>query len=50
MGREDGIDREGKLADLIVIDQNVFEAPVTDIYKTKVLKTIVGGNVVYEAN
>jgi hypothetical protein len=41
---------EGKLADLIVIDQNVFEVSVTDIYKTKVLKTIVGGNVVYEAN
>jgi predicted amidohydrolase YtcJ len=38
----------GKLADMIVIDQNILEVPVTEIYKTRVLTTVVGGRVVYE--
>ncbi len=40
---------EGKLADLIVVDQNLFEIPVTDIHKTKVLETIRGGQTVYKS-
>ena len=40
----------GKLADMIVIDQNILEVPVTDIYKTRVLTTVVGGRVVYESH
>lgn len=37
----------GKFADLIVIDQNVFEIEVHDISDTKVLLTLFGGRVVY---
>lgn len=40
---------EGKLADMIVIDRNLFEVPVTDIHGTKVLETIRGGQTVYGA-
>ena len=40
---------EGKLADMIVIDRNLFEVPVTDIHGTKVLETIRGGQTVYKA-
>jgi predicted amidohydrolase YtcJ len=38
----------GKLADFVVIDKNVFEVPVTDLHETRVLKTVVGGEVIYE--
>jgi predicted amidohydrolase YtcJ len=38
----------GKLADLIVIDCDVLTCPVKDVAGTKVLYTVVGGNVVYE--
>jgi predicted amidohydrolase YtcJ len=38
----------GKLADLIVIDQNIFEVPITQVHRTKVLTTIIDGKVVYE--
>ncbi len=38
----------GKAADLIVIDQNLFEIPVTSINKTKVLLTMLAGEVVYQ--
>jgi len=37
----------GKFADLIVLDQNLFEIKPTDIGDTKVMNTIVGGEVVY---
>jgi predicted amidohydrolase YtcJ len=37
----------GKLADLIVVDQNIFKVPVSDISETKVLMTMVNGKVVY---
>lgn len=37
----------GKLADFVVVDQNIFEVPVTDIHKTQVLQTVVDGKVVY---
>lgn len=39
----------GKLADLIVLDQNLFEIPVEDISETRVLMTMVGGKVVHQA-
>ncbi|WKK65728.1 amidohydrolase [Lutimonas zeaxanthinifaciens] len=38
----------GKLADMIVLDQNLFEIDVNDIYGTEVLKTVVGGKIVYD--
>lgn len=37
----------GKFADLIVLDRNLFEIPITEISETKVLMTVVGGKVVY---
>jgi predicted amidohydrolase YtcJ len=39
----------GKLADLIVISQNLFEVEPLKIRNTKVLLTMVGGRTVYEA-
>jgi predicted amidohydrolase YtcJ len=38
----------GKLADLIVIDQDYLTCPVEAIARTRVLTTILGGKVVYE--
>ena len=35
--------------DLIVLDQDIMTCAADDIGKTKVLLTLVGGNVVYEA-
>jgi predicted amidohydrolase YtcJ len=39
----------GKVADLIIVDRNLFEIDPHSISDTKVLTTIVGGRVVYEA-
>ena len=39
----------GKLADLIVLDRNPLQIPAEDIANIKVLETVVGGNVVYDA-
>ncbi|WLI91404.1 amidohydrolase [Massilia sp. R2A-15] len=39
----------GKLADLIVLDRNFFTIPDEDIANIKVLQTVVGGKVVFEA-
>lgn len=39
----------GKYADLIVIDQNPYTVPVYEIHKTRVLKTFIGGKMVFEA-
>jgi len=38
----------GKLADFIVVDQNLFSISPQKIHKTKVLKTVVGGKTVFE--
>jgi predicted amidohydrolase YtcJ len=39
----------GKLADLIVLDRNVLGIPEEEIAQVRVLQTVVGGKVVYEA-
>lgn len=39
----------GKVADVIVVDKNIFEIDPHTIGETKVLLTIVGGKIVYEA-
>jgi predicted amidohydrolase YtcJ len=39
----------GKLADLVVLDRNFFTIAEEDIVNIKVLQTVVGGKVVYEA-
>jgi len=39
----------GKLADLIVLSEDLFKIPPTEIVKTEVLLTLVGGKVVYQS-
>ncbi len=39
----------GKIANMIVLDRNIFDVPVQDIGKTRVLTTIFEGEVVYTA-
>lgn len=40
----------GKYADMIVLDQNLFEIPAEKIGSTKVLKTILAGKVVFDSS
>ena len=40
----------GKLADLIVLNQNLFEIPIESVSDTQVLKTFFAGKLVYDAN
>ena len=40
----------GKLADLIVLDRNLFEIPAEDIAHIQVLLTVLGGKVVYQSD
>jgi hypothetical protein len=37
----------GKLADMVVVDRDLREVPAAEIPQTRVLKTIIGGRVVY---
>src|SRR4030095_3506884 len=39
----------GKLADLVVIDRDLFAIPPTQLKDAKVLLTMVGGRIVYSA-
>lgn len=39
----------GKFADMIVLDRNVFNIPAEDIENVKVLRTVVGGKMVYNS-
>jgi predicted amidohydrolase YtcJ len=47
LDRETGSIEEGKLADLAVIDRNLFEHPVAEIADARVLQTWVEGERVY---
>jgi hypothetical protein len=38
---------EGKFADLIILNHNLFEIPETEIHNTEVQKTVFKGDVVY---
>ena len=40
----------GKLADFIVLDRDYFAIPAQDIARVRVLQTVVGGKLVYEAD
>ncbi len=46
--RDLGVLAEGKLADLIVLDRNLFDVEADAIGETQVLMTLVGGKVVYQ--
>jgi predicted amidohydrolase YtcJ len=47
--KTEGSIESGKLADLIILSQNAFEVEPRTINQTKVLTTIVGGRVVFQA-
>jgi predicted amidohydrolase YtcJ len=47
--RTEGSLEPGKLADLIVLSQDLFQIEPTEISKTEVLLTMVGGKVVYQS-
>ncbi len=46
--KEKGSIEPGKLADLIVIDRDILRCPVEEIKDTRVLRTYLGGKLVYE--
>jgi predicted amidohydrolase YtcJ len=48
--RTEGSLEKGKLADLIIVSQNLFEIDPHEISKTQVRTTIVGGQVVYQSD
>ncbi len=47
--KTEGSIETGKVADIIMVDRNIFEIDAHQIGKTKVVTTIVGGKIVYEA-
>ena len=40
----------GKLADIVVLSQDIMTIPAEDILKTQVELTVVGGKIVYDKN
>jgi predicted amidohydrolase YtcJ len=38
----------GKFADFVILDQDIMTVPATDILKTNVISTWLGGKPVYE--
>jgi predicted amidohydrolase YtcJ len=48
--KTEGSIEPGKLADLIIVSQDIFEIDAHRLAETKVLTTIVGGRVVYQAS
>jgi predicted amidohydrolase YtcJ len=46
--REKGSIEAGKLADLVVLSQDILSVPETELMKTDVVATILGGRVLYE--
>ena len=40
---------KGKLADIVVLSQDLFEIPVDKIMDTKVVYTILGGKIIYSS-
>ena len=45
--KETGSIEVGKLADLVVLDRNLFELPADSIHTAKVTRTLLGGRTVY---
>ena len=42
--------QQGKWADFILVDRDIFAIPAEDLWKTKVLETWVAGKPMYQAN
>jgi hypothetical protein len=47
--KEKGSIEVGKLADFVVFDRDIMQAPAADVLKAKVRMTVVGGEVVFLA-
>ena len=47
--REKGSITPGKLADMVLLGDDIFSIPQEKIHDAKVLKTIVGGKIVWDA-
>lgn len=45
-----GVLKKGYLADFVILDQNLFNIKPEDIRKVKVMKTYVGGKLVFDTN
>jgi hypothetical protein len=39
----------GKRADFVIVDRDPLTAPVEDLWKTRVLRTVIDGQTAYEA-
>ncbi len=39
----------GKYADLVILDRNVFEIPIEEVYQTRIVETIMNGKTTYKA-
>ena len=44
-----GTIEKGLLADILVLDRNIFKIPVTQIHKTRVKMVLINGEIVYES-
>lgn len=40
---------EGKFADIVVLDKDLFAIPEKDLISRKVIMTVMDGNIIYEA-
>jgi predicted amidohydrolase YtcJ len=47
--KDKGTLEPGKMADLAVLSQDIFQIPLTDLPRTASVLTLVGGKVVYDA-
>jgi hypothetical protein len=47
--KEKGMLAAGMLADFVVLDRDLTKVPPPEILKTQVLRTVVGGKTVYQA-
>ena len=46
---EKGSLEKGKMADLVILDTDLLKAPESSLLKAAVVKTYLGGELVYEA-
>lgn len=44
---EVGSIEEGKQADLVLLNNNIFEVPASETYLTQIVMTMLGGEIIY---